>query len=322
MENRPDASNDSSKQRVEVFSDMSLPLHELARRFGELTEEDYCVLSIMEKNLTKFREVPYQIILQSVNFSEAKLERSLKKLHSLKLIWSPRGKKTAYVLNYLGLDALALRTLSLKGIVSGLGMPIGMGKEADVYDAVSSEGKRLAVKFFRIGRPSFKKYERVRESLVRVHNYLEASIRAARMEFEALMMLTGKAPVPAPVYRTRHVVVTELFEGIELASLSKLENAEEVLLKIVDAIKSAYDAGVIHRDLSAYNVLIKADRNIMLIDWPQWVKRNHPQASFYLERDIRNILSFFARKWNVRNIPPEYEKIIEELTGKSIKYIL
>ncbi|MEM4676092.1 MAG: RIO1 family regulatory kinase/ATPase, partial [Nitrososphaerota archaeon] len=160
--------------------------------------------------------------------------------------------------------------------------------------------------------------ERVRESLVRVHNYLEASIRAARMEFKALLMLKGKVPVPTPVYRTRHVVVTELFEGIELASLSKLDNAEEVLLKIIDAIKSAYEAGVVHRDLSAYNVLIKADGNIILIDWPQWVERKHPQASLYLERDIRNILSFFARKWNIRNIPPEYGKIIEEITGKSI----
>ncbi|MEM0090083.1 MAG: RIO1 family regulatory kinase/ATPase [Nitrososphaerota archaeon] len=297
---------------------MSLPLHELVKRFGELTEEDYYILSIMERNLTKFREVPYQVILQSVNFSEAKLERSLNKLHYLRLIWSPRGKKAAYVLNYLGLDALALRTLSSKGIISGLGMPIGMGKEADVYDAISREGKRFAVKFFRIGRPSFKKYERVRESLVRVHNYLEASIRAARMEFKALLMLKGKVPVPTPVYRTRHVVVTELFEGIELASLSKLDNAEEVLLKIIDAIKSAYEAGVVHRDLSAYNVLIKADGNIILIDWPQWVERKHPQASLYLERDIRNILSFFARKWNIRNIPPEYGKIIEEITGKSI----
>ncbi|MCS7136569.1 MAG: RIO1 family regulatory kinase/ATPase [Nitrososphaerota archaeon] len=297
---------------------MSTPLHELARRFSELTEEDYCVLSIMEKNLSKFREVPYQVILQSVKFSELKLERSLNKLHYLRLIWSPKGKKTAYVLNYLGLDALALKTLSSKGIVSGLGMPIGMGKEADVYEAISQEGKRLAVKFFRIGRPSFKKYERVRESLIRAHNYLEASIRAARMEFKALLMLVGKVPVPAPVYRTRHVVVTELFEGDELASISKLENAEEVLLKIIDAIRSAYDAGVVHRDLSVYNVLVKTDGSIVLIDWPQWVKRNHPQAPIYLERDIKNILSFFARKWNVRNIPIEYEKIIREITGKSI----
>ncbi len=295
-----------------------MSLHEFAKRFGELTDEDFFILSIMERNLTKFREVPYQVILQSINFSEAKLERSLKKLHELRLIWSPRGKKIAYVLNYLGLDALALRTLSLKGIVSGLGMSIGVGKEADVYDAITREGKRVAVKFFRIGRPSFKKYERVRESLVRVHNYLEASIRAAYMEFKALLMLKGKVPVPSPLYRTRHVVVTELFEGVELALLSKLENAEEVLLKIIDAIKSAYEAGVVHRDLSAYNVLVKADGGIILIDWPQWVEKNHPQAPLYLERDVKNILSFFARKWNIWNIPPEYEKIIDELLGKSI----
>lgn len=295
-----------------------MSLQDLVRRLGELTEEDYCVLSIMERNLSKFREVPYELMLQAVKFSEAKLERSLAKLHYLGLIWSPKGKKVSYVLNYLGLDALALRTLSSRGIVSGLGIPVGVGKEADVYDAISREGKRLAVKFFRIGRPSFKKYERVREYLTKAHNYLEASIRAAYMEFKALSRLAGRVPVPVPVYRTRHVVVTELFEGVELASLSKLEDAEGTLLKILDAIKSAYDAGVVHRDLSAYNVLVRPDGEIMLIDWPQWVEIEHPQASFYLKRDVENILSFFARKWNVRNIPTEYERIISDLVKKSI----
>ncbi|MEM2910034.1 MAG: RIO1 family regulatory kinase/ATPase [Nitrososphaerota archaeon] len=295
-----------------------MSLQDFVRRLDELTEEDYSILSIMERNLSKFREVPYELILKAVKFSETKLERGLAKLHYLGLIWSPKGKKMAYILNYLGLDALALRTLSSKGIVSGLGVPIGVGKEADVYDAISREGTRLAVKFFRIGRPSFKKYERVRESLIKAHNYLEASIRAAYMEFKALSMLAGKVPVPIPVYRTRHVVVTELFEGIELASLSKLEDAEGVLLKIIEAIKSAYEVGVVHRDLSAYNVLVRADGSIILIDWPQWVEIDHPQASFYLKRDVENILSFFARKWNVRKIPPKYEEIIGKLVKKSI----
>lgn len=296
-----------------------MSLRELAKRLVELTEHEYEVLSILDRNMKRFGEIPYELIKNSVSFSEERLEKALSKLHSLKLVWCPRGRKVSYLLNYSGLDALALRTLVEKGIVAALGNPIGVGKEADVYEAVDENGRRLAVKFFRIGRTSFKKYVRLREALSRAHNYMEASKKAAFMEFKALTILSDKAPVPIPVYRTRHAVITEIFEGVELASVSKLENPEGVLSKILDGIEAAYMEGVVHRDLSAYNILISPSTNIMLIDWPQWVDSAHPNAQEYLRKDVENIMVFFRRKWHIKTIPEKYEGLLENLLRKSIK---
>jgi RIO kinase 2 len=42
------------------------------------------------------------------------------------------------------------------------------------------------------------------------------------------------------------------------------------------------------------------DDRCVIIDWPQWVETNHPNAGAILERDIDNILAYFKRKYNVR----------------------
>jgi RIO kinase 2 len=36
--------------------------------------------------------------------------------------------------------------------------------------------------------------------------------------------------------------------------------------------------------------------HILIIDWPQYVTREHPNAQQLLTRDVRNILQYFKRK--------------------------
>ena len=57
--------------------------------------------------------------------------------------------------------------------------------------------------------------------------------------------------------------------------------------------------GLIHSDLSEYNVVVQKDGTVLLIDWPQAVNIEHPNADSLLERDIRNVLRFFQRKFEV-----------------------
>ncbi|MEM2936534.1 MAG: RIO1 family regulatory kinase/ATPase, partial [Candidatus Bathyarchaeia archaeon] len=57
---------------------------------------------------------------------------------------------------------------------------------------------------------------------------------------------------------------------------------------------------VIHADLSEFNVILKPDQHILIIDWPQFVKRDHPEAERLLTRDIRNITQFFSRKFGIK----------------------
>jgi RIO kinase 2 len=37
-----------------------------------------------------------------------------------------------------------------------------------------------------------------------------------------------------------------------------------------------------------------------LIDWPQWVERDHPNAGDILAKDIGNVLRYFGRRYRVK----------------------
>jgi RIO kinase 2 len=55
-------------------------------------------------------------------------------------------------------------------------------------------------------------------------------------------------------------------------------------------------AHVIHADLSEYNIILKPDGHILMIDWPQYVTKEHPNATELLTRDVDNVLLYFRRK--------------------------
>jgi len=288
--------------------------------FKKLDEDHFRILKAVEANLQRYEVVPVEVIANALSLGEKieRVEKLLKKLHDYKLIWAPRGLQRGYALNYYGLDILALKSLVDRDFLESLGKPLGVGKEADVYDALSPEGKRLAVKFYRIGRTSFRGYERTRTALATAHTYMLASIKAASREFQALRILYPRGvSVPEPIARDRHVVVTEIFHGIEVSSIRYLDNPVKILCEILRNLVKAYEAGVVHSDLSAYNVLVTPKGEIILIDWPQWIKPSHPMARNVLRRDVRNLLKFFRRKWNVRELPRDCVGFVEDLVGET-----
>jgi len=285
--------------------------------FGKLDGNHFKVLRVIERNLARYEVVPREVIYSETGLGE-RAEKLLKKLNEYKLIWAPMGYEKGFCINYYGLDMLALKALVDRNIITSLGRPLGVGKEADVYDALAPDGRRLVVKFFRIGRTSFRKYERHRTSLVTAPSHLAASIKSARMEYRALKMLhPAGVRVPKPVARNRHVIVTEFFQGIELAIIQSLSRPTEVLGEILRNAARAWEVGVVHSDLSAYNILITPEEEILMIDWPQWVPPSHPMAREYLRRDLSNLIKFFRRKWRIGEIPGEYLDLIRKVLGES-----
>ncbi len=285
--------------------------------FKKLDDNHFKVLRAIESNLSKFEVVPKDVIFRETGLGQ-RAEKLLKKLHEYKLIWAPMGLDRGFCLNYNGLDLLALKALVDRNVIESLGKPLGVGKEADVYDAISPKGERLAVKFFRIGRTSFKRYERHRTALLSAHSYMAASIKSAAREYQALKILYPKGvKVPKPIARNRHVIVTGFFQGIELASAQYLTDPLRILGEILENVKKARDAGVVHSDLSVYNVLVTPEEEILIIDWPQWVSPSHPMAMSYLKRDIAGVIKFFKRKWKILELPGEYLKLIRDLCGEN-----
>jgi len=63
-------------------------------------------------------------------------------------------------------------------------------------------------------------------------------------------------------------------------------------------VAAALRLGIIHADLSEFNIMVP-ESGPKIIDWPQAVEINHPHARELLERDLANVLRFFKRKYGI-----------------------
>ncbi|RPJ79018.1 MAG: serine/threonine protein kinase, partial [Alphaproteobacteria bacterium] len=111
-----------------------------------------------------------------------------------------------------------------------------------------------------------------------------------------------------PFDQNRHAILMELAKG-SLLSKTKLLEPEWYLDEILRQAKITYSMGVIHADLSEYNIFVSED-SVQLIDWPQYITPEHPQADEILERDISNVLTHFYRKYGIKR---ELNETIDEV---------
>lgn len=272
---------------------------EASKLVRELEPEDWRVLHALERSLDRAESLLVEQVsaVSGLHMDEASYR--LKRLNSLGLVVR-RG--LGYSLIYIGLDVIALGALAKRGFLAGLGRQIGVGKESDVYEALREGGEPSALKFFRIGRVSFRDARRKRSYTKpeKHHHWLLVSIKAAEREFWALRRLYSiGVAVPEAVARERHAVLMSLLEGPRLVELKELDSPESTLLSILEGLRRAYvEAGVVNADLSEYNVLYDGSKP-WIIDWPQAVPRSHPNSLNLLERDVGNILRFFNKRFGV-----------------------
>ncbi len=287
----------------------------VASAVRELSDRHFNLLRTVEGFSEKGMLVTLRELSSITGLSEEYVSRLLTELHRYGLIWAPRGRSSGYVLNYAGLDALALRTMASRGILESMGERVGVGKEAEVYSAVTPEGLEVMVKFYKVGRQSLTKYRRTKPLPSEVSFYLGASKVFASHEIEALRRLAGtEVPVPQPVYRNRHAVVMQRIDGRVLAKVKSLRRPEVVMEELLRAVGTAFRSGVVHCDLSAYNVMVDQEERIWVIDWPRWVRPDHPNARDYLRRDVRNVLDFFRRRFHVDvNPDDDAERVVSAI---------
>jgi RIO kinase 2 len=270
--------------------------------FRKLESEDFRILHIIEAAMSKREFVPREQIQKYAKLPMDRIDFTLGKLNKLGLIYQTKGAYTGHTLNYAGYDCLAINTLVKAGVIESFGQTLGVGKEADVYDALSSTGKRIAIKFHRLGRISFRQTRRKRGYIREHSSWLFQSHVAAEKEFQAMQLVyKNGVAVPEPISQNRHVIAMGMIEGAELSKYKEIGKPEKVLKEILRNVRKTYlKAHVIHADLSEYNIILKPDGHILIIDWPQYVKTNHANAKELLQRDIQNVLTFFSRKFNIK----------------------
>jgi len=275
------------------------------RILRNLQPEDLRVLTGIELAMERHEFAPFEEVARYANLSGREVVFRLDRLDRLQL--TIKIPKTflgydGYALNYSGYDCLALNALVKSNVLEAIGKPLGVGKEADVYEALSPKSDRIVVKFHRLGRTSFRQTRRTRGYVAeRRHiSWLYQSRLAAEREYEVMQRIYPcRVSVPEPIARNRHLVVMGLIEGTELR-YAEVEDPLPTFKETIRNIRRAYlDAGVIHADLSEFNILIKPEGGILIIDWPQAVAKNHPDAERILARDIENILHFFRKQYRL-----------------------
>ncbi|MEE2750591.1 MAG: PA4780 family RIO1-like protein kinase [Myxococcota bacterium] len=202
------------------------------------------------------------------------------------------------------------------GVIDEVIRPLQAGKEAQVYLVISKGETRVAKVYKESNQRSFKhrsdytEGRRVRNS--RQQRAMNKNSRYGRKENEAAWrsaevdclyrLFAAGVRVPTPYDFIDGVLIMELIENGEgspaprLADLNLSPGEAESLLKmLVQEVVRMLCAGIVHGDLSDFNILIDP-KGPVIIDLPQAVDpAQNQQARRLLIRDVKNITMFMAR---------------------------
>jgi RIO kinase 2 len=265
----------------------------------KLENIEYRVLKVFVSSIKHHEIINNHNILSYSKLHKDRVEYALESLLQLKLITKT---EKGFKLLTGGLDVYALKILVDSGIILGIGNSLGIGKESDVVEAVSEIDQKRAVKFFRIGRISFTDTKRKRslEKNKNVNNWLLINIEAAKREYDFLVKLKStKMNIATPYFRSMHSIVMNRINGLPLIEIRNLENPREIFYKVFKQIKIAYKENIINGDVSEYNILLDENNDTFIIDWPQAVTLEHPNAEYLIRRDIHNVIRYFTRKYDL-----------------------
>ncbi|WP_457741550.1 RIO1 family regulatory kinase/ATPase domain-containing protein [Thermococcus sp.] len=296
--------------------------------YPNLRDLDFRILRGVELNMRHHKWVPLEDVAKFARVDVETASFRLGRLDDLSLV--RRRSDIGYIgyqLTIHGYDVLAMRALARKGIIEAIGTTqIGVGKDADVYIGITPTGERVAVKFNRVGGRTASRRATYHSHVFadkRHTSWLYVSRLIAKKEYDALVLLSPIARVPKPIAWNRHVLVMEFIEGKELAELRDneltREEAEEILDRILEEYLKIVRFGIVHSDLSEFNVVLTGD-DILIIDWAQHLTTAHPESYELLKRDLTVILNAFRRRWRIgrmfNEVWPSFEKAWRESRGE------
>ncbi len=211
-----------------------------------------------------------------------------------------------------------LFTLEKKGLFDELVSPLKVGKESNVFVAVK-DGKNVIVKIYRMQNADFKRmFEYIKQD--KRYDFLQNKRRQiilawAQREYKNLMRAEKSGvKVPTPLGWNNNIIVMELIGKEEVAP--PLKDAYpaypyQFLQDVVTDMKRLYKGGLVHGDLSSFNIL-NNDEKPVLIDFSQATLLKTPNAEELLKRDIKNVLQFFKKL----GVEADKEEIYKKITEK------
>lgn len=188
------------------------------------------------------------------------------------------------------------------GIFNRLNGVVASGKESRIYWGVTAGNNIVAVKIYLVASAEFKRrlqyiagdprFGKIKKGMRNIVNLW------ARKEFKNLRIAyDAKVPVPEPLYVKGNVLVIEFIgkNGTPAPSLNECDVSRKHYLEVLKVVSKLYKAGLVHSDLSEFNVFLHNNK-IILFDFGSAVDVSHPHAEQFLMRDISNINRFFSKR--------------------------
>ncbi len=216
-------------------------------------------------------------------------------------------------------DNFTLRTLfklSGQGHFEDLVSPVEIGKESNIFLAEKGE-EYVIVKIYRLENCNFNKmysYIKSDPRFMDIKNQRRQVIfKWVQREYRNLLMAREKINVPTPMVFENNVLVMESIGGnIPAPQLrnTELEDPVGFSKKVLKSIEGITEMGLIHADLSEFNILVHNDIPYF-IDFSQGTSKKDPNAREYLKRDLTNISKYFAKLDIKIEVEKEYKRLVE-----------
>ena len=161
---------------------------------------------------------------------------------------------------------------------------------------------------------------------------------AALKEFTFMQKLWENGfPVPEPIGQNRHTIVMSLVDGVPLRQVREVGDPQGLYADLMELVMRLARWGLVHGDFNEFNVMVlengegssqaddgtaksreehgleprpsptrikQAKVTPILIDFPQTISIDHPNADMYFDRDVACIKSFFKRKFHFTSDEP------------------
>ncbi|MCX6707313.1 MAG: serine protein kinase RIO [Candidatus Woesearchaeota archaeon] len=195
----------------------------------------------------------------------------------------------------------AIFKLMSEGHLDGLESPLSIGKEANIFTAWKA-GKRIIVKIYRLETCDFNKmFDYIRYDT----RYLGLKKRKrtvifswCQREFRNLLKAReANVRAPTPLTFKDNLLVMEFIGDNDAAPKLKDQypkDPKKFYDSLVRYVRNFYKAGLVHGDLSEFNILNYNDEPV-LIDFSQASPLRSANSEELLERDIKNINRFFSK---------------------------
>lgn len=217
-------------------------------------------------------------------------------------------------------DNFTLRNLfklSSEGFFEDLKGAVALGKEANIFTAQKKDKSLVIVKIYRLENCNFNKmFDYIRQDPR--YETLSSKKREivfawTQREFRNLLKARECIRVPTPLKVKENILVMELIGEDNVPALQLKdnlpENPKEFFDKIIQNIKKLYAEGLVHGDLSHFNILNFNDEPIF-IDFSQSTITSNRDSLTLLRRDLETLVRFFNHKCKLNENVEDLLKLI------------